>query len=192
MSEEVNSPTERPSDTEFLAEFLVSNLLKPSQKFHVNEERLSEAVSGLPEDIQNQVKGWVPIYLAWLFKVHSVKKRGAEFTNTLFVEVRERLQKEAGHGEGLWPTLEYWFENLDKVTARAGTTVNSWEIPFEVLVALCFLVFDSKSPHYKNPSPDTNMVELDIGFILGSAAQEAREAIELAIDSGCSIDKNAT
>lgn len=184
MSEGTGAQTKGTPDPLFLADFLVSNLLQPRQKFNVRSERLTEALTNLPENVRELVRGWTKIYLAWLFKTYALKRYGVEFTNTLVQIVREKLQEEGGEAKKLWSALEYWFTNLDNVTDRVGTSVDHWEIPFEVLVALCFMIFDADSPYYRKPSGETNMVEFDIGFILGSAAREAKQIIQQTIDAG--------
>jgi hypothetical protein len=189
MGEEEEVRTKEPPDPMFLGDLLVINLLKPDHKFNIKEERLTEALSSLPDSIRDMVKDWVVIYLAWLFKARTLKKHGQEFTNRFLTYVREALERTAGEAEGLWPVLEYWFANLDNVTDRAGKTVSHWEVPFEVLVAWCFMVFDTKSPYYRNPSAETNMVEFDIGFVLGSAAQEAKQTFQLTIDQGGPVER---
>lgn len=188
MSKFVRSPDtlskEQPRP-DALGEFLIANLVKPKQKFNIEEERLIEVVSCLPENLRDMVKGWIVVYLAWLFKVYTLKRHGKEFMEKLLAVVQDRLQKISDDKiKELWPTLEYWFTNLDKARCGGGKAAADWEVPFEVYAALCFMVFDKESPYYKNPSAETNMIEFDIGFILGSAAREAKQTIQEAIDLG--------
>lgn len=188
--EEADFRAKKPPPPVFLGDFLVHNLIKPHQKFNIEEDRLAEALSDLPENIRDLAKGWVMIYLAWLFKVYAFKRYGPEFTNKLLLAVREKIQKIAvGEEAGLWLTLQYWFANLDRVSCSAVTSDNNPEAPFEVLIALCFMVFDADSPYYKNQSAETNMVEFDVGFILGSAAREAKQTIQVIIDTGHPVEE---
>ena len=179
-----------PRDPAFLGDFLIFQLL--GDKFKID---LASLGTELPAGLQESARGWVIIYLAWIFRTLASARYGRDFRERMMEAVRARLQRAdelqpPADETTLAKTFDFWFDQLDKASEHAGAKVNYIEVPLVLLAALAFLVLDADSPYYKKHQIEDG-ADFSVAEVFESARIQAKGFIESAIEIGGPLPSGA-